>query len=473
VAKEKKPAQDVPEEENVITPEEFEALEKKEKRGRLSLFPKGKIREIPKPQQPRNFERPGEKREDEIFVSVEKIQAKLETLEGLRQATEEKISRISEEIGELRSSILEKDKTFNQVESGFEKVREIFQELQPKKIRADLDRKEDAIEKVNAKVESFDTKIADMKKKMDDVVAIMEKIKDLKNVVAVSETISKKMAKIEDERKEMTKLAAKVESMFSEITEKMTEFHNYRGKIEFSAESMHDMMKSLDMLEVKVENSLSKDDAKKIDDRIEQLETDLTDKIQLVRDIVDDLVTSLKKGGVKDMLKEAGKTRMDEINKKFSKIENYEKALKETNDQLTKLREEKNKEVGLLVSEVEKLKKEKPAMIVKTPAESAPEGKKKGPEKSAPTPAPAPQPESEPEPEPEQAGPLDYAEPEAQDINYLMEQCHARIDNGSIEEARRLYGQILSLYEQTKDSPGGEQLYGRIKRLYYRLQIYA
>ena len=70
---------------------------------------------------------------------------------------------------------------------------------------------------------------------------------------------------------------------------------------------------------------------------------------------------------------------------------------------------------------------------------------------------------------------LEYAEPETQDVNYLIEQCHTNVDKGSIEEAKKLYSQILSAYEQAKDNPGSdaEQLYGRIKRLYYRLQIYA
>jgi len=455
MAKEKKPVQDIPEEENVITPEEFEQLEKKEKRGRISLFPKEK------PKQPPITLRDSERRgrgEDDVFVSVEKIQAKLETMEGLRQATEEKISRLSEEIGELRSSILEKDKTFNQVETGFERVREIIQELQPKKIRAELDKREDEIERLNAKFEASDTKVTDVKKKMDDVVGIMDKIKDLRNVVAVSENISRKMAKIEEEKKETTKIAAKVESMFSEITEKMTEFHNYRDKIEFSSESMHDMMKSLDMLEVKVENALTKDDAKKMDDRMEQLERDLSDKIQLVRDIVDDLVTSLKQGGVKDMLREAGKTRIDEINRKFSQIENYEKGLKETRDELSKLKAEKDKEIGLIVNQIgglssQPLKKEAPA----------PETKKKGSAKAAKTLEP------EPEPEPEPEG------PESDDLSSMMERCHANIDSGSIQEARKLYAEILSLYEKTKDTRAysdAEQAYGQIKRLYYRLQIY-
>jgi chromosome segregation ATPase len=389
---------------------------------------------------------------EDLVVAVEKIQAKLETMEDLRQSTEEKISRLSEEIGELRSSILEKDKMFNQVEAGFEKVKDIFEEIQPKKIRADLDKKEDAIEKISAKVESFDTKISDMRKNMADVLGIMEKIKDLTNVVAVSETISKKMAKIEDERKETTKIAAKVESMFSELTEKMTEFHAYKNKIDFSSESMHDIMKSIDMMDVKIENALTKDNMKKIDDRFEQLEKDLSDKIQTIRDIVDDLVTDLKKGGVKDLLEKQGKARIDEINKRLSEMSTYDKAVNSLKEDFAKLKDEKAREIKLLLAEIESVKQGKVRISGKKAAELAAEFRKQA--------QAALEPDSS---ETDSSG---------QDINYLIEQCHSQIDRGNIEGAKKTYNTILSFYEQSKESPGAEQIYGKIKRLYYRLQIY-
>jgi peptidoglycan hydrolase CwlO-like protein len=449
--KEKKPVQDIPEEENVITPDEFEQLEKKESKGRLRF-----LKAKPKPERPKEdlMERGRPKSDDDIVVAVEKIEAKLETMEDLRQTTEEKISRLSEEIGELRSSIMEKDKTFNQVESGFERVKEIFDEIQPKKIRAELDRKEDAIDKLGAKVEAFDTKISDVKRNVADVVSIMEKIKDIKNLVAVSETVGKKMAKIEDERKETAKIAAKVESMFSEITEKMSEFHNYRDKIEFSSESMHDIMKSIDMMEVRIENAVTKDDAKKTDDRFEQLEKDLTDKIQAVRDIVDDLATDLKKGGVKGLLEKQGKSRVDEINKKLSEIHDYDKGLKSLKDDVAKQKEEITRDMRALISEIDRLKA----------GGATKRDSKKEPKKGAVPAQTAAQIEEEAD--------AYTASMEGQDIGQLMDECHGQIDRGNIEAAKKTYNDILAVYEQSKDMPGAEQLYGRIKRLYYRLQIY-
>lgn len=454
MAKKEKPA-DIPEEENVITPEEFDQLEKKEKKGKL-----GFLKSKPKPESMRK-EAPGRGRGDEedLLMSVERMQAKIETIEDLRQATEEKISRLSEEIGELRSSILERDKTFNRVEGGFERVKEIFEELQPKKIRAELDKKEDAIDKIGARVEAFETKISDIKKNVADVVSIMEKIKDIKNVVAISETISKKMAKIEEDKKDTAKTAAKVESMFSELTEKMAEFHNYRDKIEFSSESMHDIMKSMDMAEVKLDNTVTKDDMKKVDDRFEQLEKDLSDKIQITRDIVDDLVTDLRKAGIKDLLAKQGKSRIDEINRRLSDINDYEKGLNSLKEDLAKLREEKDRDTKAILSELGKLR---PGS---QPAAPKQDSKKKKQQPSSTTIQPIQSSQASQEQEDDQL--------EDMDLSQLMEQCHSEIDSGNIEQARKLYQDVLSLYEQSKDSPQVQQLYGRLKRLYYRLQIYA
>ncbi|MEM5812555.1 MAG: tetratricopeptide repeat protein, partial [Candidatus Aenigmatarchaeota archaeon] len=60
-------------------------------------------------------------------------------------------------------------------------------------------------------------------------------------------------------------------------------------------------------------------------------------------------------------------------------------------------------------------------------------------------------------------------------ISNLMEQCNRCIDNGDIEEAKRLYSHILSIYESIKngrDYPRISDTYNKIKRIYYRLQIY-
>lgn len=450
--KDKKPVKEIPEEENIITPEEFEEIEKKEKKKGVSVKPKPEK----KPQESkaglldRMGGRSGKTNVDELFLRLEKIEAKMEAGEGLRQATEEKMTRLSEEIGELRSAILEKERTFNKMESGFDKVKDMFEEIKPSKLRADLEKKDDAIEKMAAKLEAFDTKVSEMKKSISDIAGIMEKIKSLKNMVSLSENISKKMERVEEDRNETSKIASKIESMFSELAEKMTEFHNYKDKIEFSSDSMHDIMKAMDMMEVKVENALKKDDMKKIDDRIEQMSTELGDSIQTVRDIVDDLVTSLKKGGVKDLLAKQGKSRIDEINKHLADIGKYEKTVGELKAQMAKIEQSNQAQTKSMLSQIGSLKKE-----------ALPETTRLRMEKTK-----KQQPDMSEEPAIRSQG----------DIDGMMERCHSLIDSGSIEEARKLYDSIVNRYEKSKDSPdygNAEKVYSGIKKLYYRLQIYA
>ncbi|MEM7816067.1 MAG: hypothetical protein QXN71_03040 [Candidatus Aenigmatarchaeota archaeon] len=463
-----KKVEDIPEEENIITPEEFDEIEKRERKGLRGIFSKkpkeSKIEAKEREPEPKGLldKISGKSSEDEILMSIEKINAKIETMEGLRQVTEEKISRLSEEIGELRSAILEKEKVFNQMETGFTRIKEMFEEVQPKKIRAELDKKEDAIEKLAAKVESFDAKISDIKKNMADVVSVMEKVKDIKNIIALSATITKKMEKIEEDKKEVTKTASKIESMFSELSEKMAEFHQYRDKIEFSSDSMHDLMKSIDMLEAKVENSVSKDDFRKLDDRFEQIERDLNDRIQAIKDIVDDLVESLRRGGSKELLAKEGKSRIDEINRKLSEIKDYEKSMKALKEEFEKFREEKTKEISALVSEIQKIKE---GFQVPISVASKPEKKsEKPPVKEKPMTVEVPRMEQKVDDDMSFDG-----------ISNLMEQCNRCIDNGDIEEAKRLYSHILSIYESIKngrDYPRISDTYNKIKRIYYRLQIY-
>ena len=113
---------DISYEENVITPEEFEEIEKKEKGKKYKPVPKPVS--APKKQketEPTNFET--------LLLKIEKLEGKLEATENMIKATEEKIAKNTEEIGELRSSILERDRVFNRIESDFRLIKELSEEI--------------------------------------------------------------------------------------------------------------------------------------------------------------------------------------------------------------------------------------------------------------------------------------------------------------------------------------------------------
>lgn len=330
-------------EDNVITPEEFAELEKKEaKRKLVGGEKKPEPKKEPKEEKPKS----GVSSLDELVLKVEKMQGKIESLEEIRHAVDERFQRFSEEIGELRSSLLEKDKTFNKIDAGFSKMEDIVKELDPAYLRKELDKRTEGITRNQAKTESLEMQIKELSKGLKDFRDILARIKDVKNLVNMSNEINTAATKIEKERRTINKTAAKIETIFSELSKKISEFNAYKDKIDFNAETMHDLMKSLDMLEVKLEGFLKKEDMDKINDKFERLHTDYKDDIQEIKDIVNLLVSSLKKTNLKDVIEKQG---IDSIGSVNDRLGQFQKRLENV--------EVISKDMGMIENDIQALKK--------------------------------------------------------------------------------------------------------------------
>jgi predicted nucleic acid-binding Zn-ribbon protein len=316
--------------ENAISPEDFEKLEDREQKKKLFGFMKRKKDgPLAKPEkEPEKIaETGGGGSLDRVVLKMEKIEGKLESLEEVRKVTDERFSRLSEEIGELRSSILEKDRAFDRVEAGSKRVEEIVEELEPARMRRDLEKKSEGILKNQARIEAISTQIKEMSKSIKDLRDIMGRIKDIGNLVNVSNEMGKMLSKIQEERRTVSKTSGKIEAIFSEMSKKISEFDSYKDKVDFNAETMHDLMKSLDMLEVKLEGVFKKEDMKKMDESISKVETECKDRIQDIKDIVNMLVSSLKKTNLKEVLDKQGIESVHGMNERISELQGRVKAM--------------------------------------------------------------------------------------------------------------------------------------------------
>lgn len=300
---------------NIISKDEFQDLEKKEGRGRkLGLF--GKKAGPKKPIFPGPSSR-GEVTVEDVLMRVEKIDARIEMFEGIRKATDERISALTEEIGELRSAILEKEKRSDEMESRFRKVIDISEEINPEKINKDLEKKDEDIVKMQSKVDNIDMKYEETRKNLKDMKTITENIKDIKKIFTVSSQLDKKMEEIEEEKKDISRMAGKTETMFTEINDKLRKFEKYREKIEFNEETIYELMKSVDAIEVRLDKFVKTEKLDEILQTIDELKKESQIKTDDLKDILDRLLTDLKKSGMKNLLRELGDERLKGLEKKL------------------------------------------------------------------------------------------------------------------------------------------------------------
>jgi len=125
--------------------------------------------------------------------------------------------------------------------------------------------------------------------------------------------------------------------MFSELKNKITEFQTYKERIDFNAESMHDIIKSIDMLEVKLENTLTKDAMKEIQEKFSEIEENVGEKIEGIKDVVETLLSLLKTP--------EGKKKKTEISKWLSDIESLDERIGTIVDEKTKGIEDRLKNI--------------------------------------------------------------------------------------------------------------------------------
>lgn len=435
-------------EENVITPSEFEVLEKKEG-GKIKVkkASKKKPDEAPKP-----VRHDSATDTEMLLLKTEKLEGKIEAMADFRKAVEERLSSLNQEIGELRSSILEKDRSLREVQQGFAKIREVSEGIEPEKITGELAKKDEAIEKNQALIESLTTHIKQLRKDIKANSDVLESIRDIKNLANIIQTLKNKMGKIEEDRKFTSRTAGKIETMFSELSDKLGDFQGYKDKITFNEDTMHEIMKTMDMLETKLEETSKKDDLKKLegsmDEKFERARTETDDKFYDVRNLIDDLLAALKNAGIKGVLEKVGKVNLERTFATKSDVEEVRTKLESLREAAIETAKEKQREFAR-----EKPKPER--VIPEAPLREVPKQ----------TPAQA-----------QQAGQVSPVLGIQDKVDSMIDQAEEAIKMGNLDVARNLYREALSLYNQLNQAESYQDamvIYDRIKSLYSRLRIYS
>ena len=203
---------------NVITPEEFDKLEKKEGKKKVAEEKKEET-----PEQKRNVSEI-----DQLVMDVEKINGRLGMMDDMRKATDEGISRLSEEIGELRSSLLQKERSFHKIEDEFSEMKELAEDIRPQKITAELAKKEEDILKLSTKVELLETKSEEQKKVFSGIQDIIKKIKNLNYLLNLSDKIKTQMMDIENNKKYTDSLrAAEMWNRYQPLSSRPIQFSSF------------------------------------------------------------------------------------------------------------------------------------------------------------------------------------------------------------------------------------------------------
>ncbi|MCD6371838.1 MAG: hypothetical protein J7L39_03925 [Candidatus Aenigmarchaeota archaeon] len=220
-----------------------------------------------------------EKKEEEInlpelLLRIERIEGRIEALDGFNKDLQERFLQLSQDIGELRSMLLERDRTIENLETEVEKTSGMLSFIDLDKVRKLLEKKDVEIEELKANLERLEEAIGVLRKEMKDIEDLVDKIKSFESLVELSRRLSEKISKLEDMKSYVTKMVGKVETMFLEINDKVAELSAQKDKVDKLDELIMEIVKSLDEVSSKLPDFIKREEMEKI------LEKEIEDKIE-------------------------------------------------------------------------------------------------------------------------------------------------------------------------------------------------
>jgi len=309
---------------------------KKEKPVGEILKEEGIIKDLPEPQ---HKELPSEESSSEfskLLMKIEKIEASTNMLKDLDSERDERINELSENIGEIRSLLFQRDATIRETVSKVEKLEDTVKDINPEKIEKIMEKRDKEIEKTLARLEKIEVIETDLSKKVRKSEKILDNIKSMENLSEIVKDIEDKVSEMKEIRDSTKRDAAKTERFYIEMGKRLDDFDKMKEEIKKLDELTKELMRSIDENKIQLDSKVSKEDVEKSlkevlkapqsnrEDKIKEIEQRKSDITGMLKSLEKQKKEGLISESAYQEIYEKNKILIDEINKELLELESEE-----------------------------------------------------------------------------------------------------------------------------------------------------
>lgn len=311
--------------------------------------------------------------EKDLSIDVEKLKAKLDVLIKIKDEMNNRISFLSEKIGELRSSLVDKEKELANFKTSIEKTIKIVEELKPEEILKKFNEFYAKLEFINAKIESSEAILNKIINELKEIRRLYIKFKSFEEIEKIEKEARETLSEIKKSEIKIFSTVSKVESIFSELNRRLEDLIELKKDVSLVKEKSKEFIKDLSELKVLSTSFLRREEISDVEEKIKsilELEKELKKKsenIEILQNvkIVEDMLNKWKEEKeivfeklrmIEELLlKVRGlESRIDILNsKEFIEKKEFEKLKNNIMNylfEIDKIRDELNKRVEVLKS---------------------------------------------------------------------------------------------------------------------------
>jgi len=165
-------------------------------------------------------------------AEVEKLKAQFSTFYELQKATNERFSRIGEQMGELRTMMIERDKDSQRLDAKATQAVDLVKAVQPDKFMVDLRRMDSKVEALKANLESTENIL---KSTINELKAMRDKMavfSGMEQVLKINDEVKSELMGIRKIQSTVERHSDKVETLFSEMQKRTKEFVRFHDIVQ-------------------------------------------------------------------------------------------------------------------------------------------------------------------------------------------------------------------------------------------------
>ena len=217
-----------------------------------------------------------------LTADVEKLKAQFSTFYELQKTTSERFSRINEQIGELRSMMIERDKSGQHLEAKATQAIDLVKTVQPDKLMIELRKSDSKIEALRANLESTENIINNVVNELKDVKNKINVFRGMEQVISLNEEAKKELLDVKKIQAVVERHADKVETIFTEMQKKFSDFVKFNDTVKDLDKSFKQISSDFDSIKIKIVDLASKKEVENLISKFDDFEKYTGNIIKLI-----------------------------------------------------------------------------------------------------------------------------------------------------------------------------------------------
>jgi len=248
----------------------------------------------------------------QLQADLDKLSAKFSSFYELQKSYTERFTRVNEQVGELRSMMIQRDKDSQLLEAKATQAIDLVGTVQPDKLMIELQKGDGKIEALRANLESNETIMHNIVNELKDMRNKMNMFRGIEQTIKLNEEVKKELMDTRRMKALIERHADKVETIFSEAKRRFSDFERFIDVTKDLDNSLKNATSDLDTLKVKAKGFATKKEVEDLivkvndfensasqvlgllDDKFDKLQKDLMDSFEIKIDALDKLLTGFR-----------------------------------------------------------------------------------------------------------------------------------------------------------------------------------